>query len=213
MSEKNSKRHIPRTVDEYLKEGCGRCDKWATLDCKVHRWKSILVELRKVVQDAGLTETIKWGQPCYTHHGKNVMLLFALKNHCGLSFMRPTLLDDVDNLLEKSGPNAQEAGIVRLKSLEDLEKKKSQIVALIHQARTKSLHKQSKSKPTPLVYPNVLTHYFSHDPELKIAFEKLTPGRQRGYCIFFEQPKKESTKLKRIQKMREKILSGKGLQE
>ena len=213
MPEKKTERKMPDTVDEYLKDGCGRCDKWATVDCKIHPWKSLLLELRQMAQDSGLDETIKWGQPCYTHQGKNVLLVMAFKEYCGMSFMRPSLLTDVDHLLEKSGPNAQESGVIRLNSLEDLQAKKPQIAKLIQQAKEKALQKSPQKEKAALVYPDVLSDFLANDQAFKMAFEQLTLGRQRGYCIFFDQPKKEETKLGRIQKMRAKILDGKGLHD
>jgi uncharacterized protein YdeI (YjbR/CyaY-like superfamily) len=47
-------------------------------------------------------------------------------------------------------------------------------------------------------------------PELKIAFEGLTPGRQRAYILHFAQPKQQKTRESRIEKCIPKILSGKG---
>ena len=50
-------------------------------------------------------------------------------------------------------------------------------------------------------------------PELKTAFESLTPGRQRGYLLYFSAPRQAKTREARIEKNLEKILQGKGLDD
>ena len=50
-------------------------------------------------------------------------------------------------------------------------------------------------------------------PELKIAFGALTPGKQRGYLLYFSSAKQSKTRETRIEKHIEQILKGKGLDD
>jgi uncharacterized protein YdeI (YjbR/CyaY-like superfamily) len=57
-------------INDFILNGCGRCSKYATLLCKINNWKEELLLLRKIVLQSGLTETMKWGMPCYQLDGK-----------------------------------------------------------------------------------------------------------------------------------------------
>ena len=50
-------------------------------------------------------------------------------------------------------------------------------------------------------------------PVLKKAFYALTPGRQRGYLLYFSSAKQSKTRESRIEKYMPKILKGKGLED
>ena len=50
-------------------------------------------------------------------------------------------------------------------------------------------------------------------PALKIAFEALTPGRQRGYILYFSAPKQSKTREARVEKYIQRILDGKGFHD
>lgn len=50
-------------------------------------------------------------------------------------------------------------------------------------------------------------------PELKTAFEALTPGRQRAYLLYFSAPKQAKTREARVEKYLQPILNGKGLDD
>jgi len=41
----------------------------------------------------------------------------------------------------------------------------------------------------------------------------LTPGRQRGYLLYFSAPKQATTRATRVEKCVQKILDGKGLED
>ncbi|MNG13236.1 hypothetical protein D3C84_969030 [compost metagenome] len=61
--------------------------------------------------------------------------------------------------------------------------------------------------------PEELENKFVEIPELKTAFEGLTPGRQRAYLLHFAQPKQSKTRDARIEKYLPHILNGKGLND
>ena len=48
-------------------------------------WPAELKTLRKILIGVGLDEAIKWGGPCYTHEGKNVVGLGAFKAYVGFT--------------------------------------------------------------------------------------------------------------------------------
>lgn len=68
-----------------------------------------------------------------------------------------------------------------------------------------------KKKPEPI--PDELLEAFKHDHVFKQAFYALTVGRQRGYIIHFSQAKQSQTRIRRIEKYKEQILNGMGLND
>jgi uncharacterized protein YdeI (YjbR/CyaY-like superfamily) len=48
---------------------------------------------------------------------------------------------------------------------------------------------------------------------LKAAFDALTPGRQRGYILYFSAAKQSKTRESRVEKCMQQILKGKGLND
>ncbi|WP_238857877.1 YdeI/OmpD-associated family protein [Poritiphilus flavus] len=203
-----------KSVDNYLIEGCGRCELGGTPDCKVHRWTEELKLLRGIVQDCGLTEECKWGAPCYTYQGKNILMLSALREYCCISFFKGSLLADAKSLLVKPGPNSQAARLFKFVDVGKVKELETNIKAYIFEAieiEKAGLKVAFKTNPEPL--PEELVMKFEEDPVLKTSFEALTPGRQRGYILHFSQPKQSKTKIARIEKCIPMILSGIGLHD
>ncbi len=199
-------------VDQYLAEGCGRCSLGGTPDCKVHQWSQELQKLRSIALECGLTEESKWGVPCYTYHGANVAMISAFKDYCSLSFFKGALLKDKYQMLEKPGPNSQAARLFKFTNLEQILQAEDSIRLYLFEAievEKKGLKVDMQAK-NQLDYPDELQAKFKDMPELKTAFEALTPGRQRGYIIHFSQPKQSKTRLARIEKLIPKIMDGKG---
>lgn len=199
-------------VDQYLAEGCGRCSLGGTPDCKVHQWSQELQKLRSIALECGLTEESKWGVPCYTYHGANVAMISAFKDYCSLSFFKGALLKDKYQMLEKPGPNSQAARLFKFTNLEQILQAEDSIRLYLFEAievEKKGLKVDMQAKDQ-LDYPDELQAKFKDMPELKTAFEALTPGRQRGYIIHFSQPKQSKTRLSRIEKLIPKIMDGKG---
>ncbi|WP_345725309.1 YdeI/OmpD-associated family protein [Sinomicrobium weinanense] len=202
------------SADQYFIDGCGRCPLGGTPDCKVHHWTPALKLLRKIVLDCGLSEESKWGVPCYTFRDKNVLIVSALKDYCCLSFFKGSLLNDQKNLLVKPGPNSQAARLFKFTDTDEIIAMESELKAYIFEAieiERAGLHVTFKKNPEPIPYE--LEVKFEEDPVLKTAFEALTPGRQRGYLLYFSQPKQSKTKVSRIEKCVPMILSGLGLHD
>src|SRR5690606_22056315 len=143
-----------------------------------------------IIQECGLDEERKWGVPCYTLNGKNVVMLSALKNFCTISFMKGMLLTDKYNLLQKPGENSRIGRILKFTSIGDIITQREFIKDYIFQAIEieKSGAKVELNTKDDLVYPEELEVRFNDNPELKKSFEKLSPGKQRGYIIHFSSP-------------------------
>ena len=201
-------------VDLYLEEGCGRCSFYKTPNCKVHRWPEELKQLRRIVLECGLQEEFKWSQPCYTYKNKNILLVSAFKEYAAVAFFKGSLLKDPYHILVAPGNNSQAARQARFTNVEDILEKELVLKATIDEAidlEKAGLKVDFKKKPEPI--PGELQQKFNEIPELKAAFEALTPGRQRGYILYFTQPKQSTTRMSRIDKSLEKIFSGKGIND
>ena len=203
------------TVDDYLRDGCGRCDKYKTSDCKVHQWKDILTDVRVWLQTTDLKEEIKWGQPAYTWNSKVVLLLSAYKNEVIISFFKGSLLKDPQQCLKFAGPNSRVAKTIKFQSIKQISQLQKQLYLWIEESKKliESDVKPTFAKPSIMDHPHELIQTFEIDEEYRNAFNNLTPGRQRGYLIHFNASKKSTTRLNRIQKCRTKVFTGKGLNE
>jgi len=202
---------MTKDVEAYLAEGCFRCSLGGTPECKVHRWQPELIALRRIVLDCGLTEACKWGVPCYTFKGKNIVLVSALKDCCIISFFNGALLHDEHGILSLAGPNAQVDKVIRFTRLEDILKMEEWIKAYLFEAIELAKADAKVPKSNMPDFSAELMRKFEEAPAFKAAFEALTPGRQRGYLLYFSQPKQSQTRLGRIENSVQKILQGEGL--
>lgn len=201
-------------VDIYLNEGCGRCHLWRTPQCKVNSWQEELAQLRMIVLDCGLTEELKWGVPCYTFQKSNIVLVSAFKENCALSFFKGALLKDTPGILEKPGENTQAGRLIRFTNVHEIVKMEAILKAYIYEAievEQAGLKVNFKKNPEPI--PEELQKKLDEIPALKTAFEALTPGRQRGYILYFSAAKQSKTRASRVEKYIEQILKGKGLND
>ncbi len=201
-------------ADVFFTSGCGRCSLWDTPQCKVHNWTSELALLRQIVLDCGLQEELKWGVPCYTYRKKNVILISALKESAVISFLQGALLKDPKGILQKPGENSQIARVIKFKTVREIEKIKATLKTYIFEAvevEKAGLKLVTPKNPEPI--PEELRLKMENFPALKTAFFKLTPGRQRGYIIYFSAPKQSKTRESRIEKCIPKIMEGKGFHD
>lgn len=201
----------PTTVDAYLLEGCGRCSDFQTPACKVHRWHPLLVRLRALALEAGLEEHVKWGIPCYTHEGRNLVTVAAFRDEAALSFFVGEHLPDPGGILELPGPNTRQARIVRLRSEEQLAEREAALRDLLAAVVRLPLPAPPAREETEL--PEELTDLLAGDPDLAAAFEALTPGRQRSFALHVGGAKQAKTRASRAERCIPKILAGKGFNE
>ena len=201
-------------IDDYLVDGCMRCNLGGTPECKVNNWKEELVALRRIILDCGVTEELKWGAPCYTYQGKNILMMSALKGFANISFFKGSLLEDPEEILTAPGPNSQAARYIKISEVEQAIQMERHIKAYIFEAievEKAGLQVQFKKNPEPI--PDELQLKMEEDPIFKNAFESLTPGRQRGYILHFSQPKQSKTRVARIDKFTPMILNGEGMHD
>ena len=201
-------------VDRYLIDGCGRCAYFATPQCKVNDWREELMQLRRIVLECGLTEELKWSQPCYTHGKDNIAIVSALKDVAVLGFFKGSLLKDTEGVLIKPGENSQAVRQFQFSHVKDIIAMEPTIKAYLYEAieiEKAGLKVKFKKNPEPI--PEELQQKMKEDPNLKMAFETLTPGRQRGYILHFSAPKQSKTREARIEKCIPKILEGKGFHD
>lgn len=200
-------------VDKYLIEGCMRCKYGGTPQCKVSNWRQELELLRQIVLETGLTEEIKWGVPVYTMNGKNIVTVNALKDSANIGFYKGVLLADKGKILSQQG-KMQSDRIVKFTNIEDIERLKDVLKSYILEAvEIEKSGKKVEFEKNPEPIPEELLQAFEDDYAFKNAFYALTAGRQRGYIIYFSQPKQSQTRIKRIEKHKEQIFNGIGLHD
>jgi uncharacterized protein YdeI (YjbR/CyaY-like superfamily) len=204
-----------KEIDNYFAQGCGRCSLFATPQCRVHLWQEEMQTLRDLLLDAGLTEQSKWGNPCYTLNGKNIVMLGAFKEYCSLGFFKGSLLKDPKKLLVAAGENSQASRQLRYTDVKAILHDQKHIAALIKEAiQTEQEGKKVAFKAvSEFPIPQELKEKFAEDPTFEKAFHALTPGRQRGYLLHFAEPKQAATRNSRIEKYTEQILNGIGLHD
>lgn len=183
---------------------------------KEKKWKEEFVKLREIILDCGeLTEDFKWMHPCYTIKNKNVVLIHGFKDYCALLFHKGALLKDPEGILIQQTENVQAARQIRFTNLQEIIKMEAVLKDYIQQAievENAGLEVEMKKK-TEFTIPEELQNQFDEFPELKTAFEALTPGRQNAYIHFFSQAKQSKTRTARIEKNKQRILDGKGLND
>ncbi|AKE22326.1 MULTISPECIES: YdeI/OmpD-associated family protein [Bacillus] len=182
---------------------------------KAKKWKEEFEKLRTIILDCELTEDFKWMHPCYTYNNKNVVLIHGFKEYCALLFHKGALLQDTDGILIQQTENVQAARQIRFTTVQEINELENILKAYIHEAIEveKAGLKVEVNKNIELNIPEELQNKFDEIPALKIAFEALTPGRQRAYTLYFSQAKQSKTRESRVEKYVQKILDGKGLKD
>lgn len=202
-------------IDLYLAEGCGRCSLGGTPQCKVHSWPEELRQLRRMVLECGLNEELKWSQPCYTYEKANVLLLSAFKDYVALSFFKGALLKDTEGILIQQTENVQATRQLRFTNVKHIMELEAVIKAYIFEVidAERAGLKVAKKPHSEFKSVSELKQRLDGDIAFREAFLALTPGRQRGYKLYFAAPKQARTRESRIEKCVPDILKGKGLHE
>lgn len=182
---------------------------------KQQQWRAEFEELRKVLLGSGLTEELKWGQPCYSLEGKNVALIHGFKEYCAVLFHKGALLKDPMGLLIQQTKNVQAARQLRFTSVQDVKRLGKPLKAYLHEAiECERAGVQVPFKKTEdFERPEEFESELSADSALREAFASLTPGRQRAYLLYFSQAKQSKTRAARVHKHIPRILEGFGLDD
>lgn len=182
---------------------------------KASQWQKEYAKLRKIILDTGLTEELKWGNPCYTFNKRNIVLIHGFKEYCALLFFKGALLKDTNRILIQQTENVQAARQIRFTNLKEITKLEPVIKAYIYQAIEveKAGLKVNLKKASEYKVPEEFQTKLEKNLNLKTAFKALSPGRQRAYLFYFSQPKQSKTRESRIEKSIPQILDGKGLND
>lgn len=182
---------------------------------KVSKWREEMARLRAIVLECPLAEEVKWGQPCYTFDGGNVVLIHGFKEYCALLFFKGALMKDPEGILVQQTENVQAGRQIRFADLQEIIRMEDVLKAYIEEAIEveKSGLKVKHRETSEFKMPEEFQRKLDEDAALKVAFEALTPGRQRGYLLYFSGAKQSKTRESRIEKCTPQILAGKGLQD
>lgn len=201
-------------VEAYFTRGCGRCARFDTPDCSARRWAEGLKALRGTCLSQGLEEAVKWGHPCYMHAGRNIAIVGAFREDFRLSFFNAALMKDPQGVLERQGPNAKHADMIRFTSNAQVATMEPVLRAYLAEAMDYAARgvvpPRDTSEPE---LPEELADALDADPELAEAFHALTPGRRKSYVINLNSAKQSQTRVQRILRFRDKIIAGKGAME
>ncbi|MFT3796652.1 YdeI/OmpD-associated family protein [Flavobacterium sp.] len=179
------------------------------------QWQAAVAQLRDIVLGIGLTEELKWGCPCYTINGNNLVLIHHFKEYCALLFFKGALLQDTDGILVQQTKNVQAARQIRFTQTNQILEQQKIIKTYIYQAIEveKAGLKVALKTTEDFTVTAEFQQKLNDNPNLKKAFEALTPGRQRNYLLYFSSAKQAKTRMARIEKCLPQILDGKGLND
>ncbi len=182
---------------------------------RAEEWEDELRELRQLVLDSGMTEELKWGVPCYTVERANVLLIHYFREYCALAFFKGVLMKDPEKMLIQQTENVQATRQLRFTDVAEIRELEPIIRSYINEAIDieKAGLKVAYRKTEEYHVPEEFQQRLDEDADLRAAFERLTPGRQRGYLLHFAQPKRSTTRYSRIDKCTPRILEGRGLND
>jgi uncharacterized protein YdeI (YjbR/CyaY-like superfamily) len=179
-------------------------------------WRAELEALRPVLLGAGLDEELKWYKPCYTHGGSNIVIFQPFEELCALLFFKGALLEDPDAALKEQGKNTRSALRLEFRSVADVTSATRTLEALVQDA----IRVEDAGLPVPEraatddgPYPEELEMLLHADAALRGAWERLTPGRRRGWLLHFNGAKQSKTRLARIERAKQRILEGVGMHD
>eukprot|EP01037_Dinobryon_pediforme_P007479 gene7479-7543_t len=154
---------------------------------KEKKWQEEIERLRVIALDSGLNEELKWG----------------------------ALLADPQGIMIQQTENVQAARQARFTNLREIIDLEPTLKAYILEAIEveRSGLKVEFKKTAQFAVPEEFQYQLDHIPALKTAFNALTPGRQKGYLLYFSQAKQAKTRQSRIEKYIPQILAGKGLED
>jgi len=182
---------------------------------KAKKWQEELKALRRIILDCQLDEEVKWRHPCYTFQGKNIVLINGFKEYCALLFVKGALVKDAKGILVAPGENTQSGRLIRFTNVREIVEMEPTLKAYIREAIEveKSGLKVKLKKTAEFKIPEEFKKKQDEIPALKTAFDALTPGRQRGYLLYFSGAKRSKTRESRVEKCVQQILKGKGLDD
>ena len=182
---------------------------------KAKKWQKEFEKLRMIILDCSLTEELRWGKPCYTFQKANIVLIHGFKEYCALLFFKGALLKDANGILVQQTENVQSARQIRFTNVREVVEREPLLKAYISEATEveKAGLEVNFKRTSEFKIPAEFRKKLDKIPALKRAFGSLTPGRQRGYLLYFSAAKQSKTREARVEKCMQRILKGKGLNE
>jgi len=182
---------------------------------KASKWQEEYTKLRTIALECGLEEELKWGVPCYTFQKSNIVLIHGFKEYCALLFHKGALLNDTNGILIQQTENVQAARQIRFTNIREITELETILKAYIYEAIEveKAGLKVEFKKSAEFKISEEFQNKLDEIPALKVAFDALTPGRQRAYLLHFSAPKQSKTRESRVEKCMQQILNGKGLDD
>ena len=182
---------------------------------RADRWQEEMRALREILLDSGLDEELKWGKPCYTAQGANIVIMQPFKPHLSLMFFKGALLADSEGLLRSQGEDTQAALRMEFTTPEQVSERRSALRSYVEEAV--AAEEAGLEVPTKDVadyeVPTELADRLREDETYREAFDGLTPGRKKSYLLHFAGAKRSETRKRRIESCRAKVLEGKGFHE
>ena len=182
---------------------------------KAKAWQEEYEKLRRIILDLPLTEELRWGKPCYTFEKNNIVLIHGFKDYCALLFFKGALLKDAKGILIQQTENVQAARQIRFTNIREILELEPILKTYIYEAIEveKAGLEVNYKKVSEFKIPEEFQNELNNNPALKRAFASLTPGRRRGYILYFSGAKQSKTREARVKKCMRKILNGKGLDD
>lgn len=182
---------------------------------RLKQWQEEFKILREIINETELTEDYKWMHPCYTLDDKNVVIIQDFKHYCALLFEKGAIMEDPYQSLIQQTKNVQAARQLRFESLDEVNQRRDEIKWYVEEAIRieKSGEKVPMKKTEDYDMPEELQAKLDAMPELKEAFNNLTPGRQRQYMYHIGQAKRAATRENRVEKYIDYILDGKDMND
>lgn len=176
-------------------------------------WQEEMKLLRSILLDCGMQEDLKWGKPCYSYQNTNLVIIQPFKDYCALGFFNGSLLSDPEKILIKPGKNTQGGRQIRFTCVKEIADRGPVLKQYVFEAieAEKAGVKVQYKKTKDYDVPEELEVEMKKNPNLKSAFEALTPGRQRGYLLYFGGAKQSKTRVDRVKRYMPRILEGKGM--
>lgn len=176
-------------------------------------WREEFTALRAIMRDFDLSEEFKWGHPCYALDKTNIVLMHGFKEYCALLFFKGALMKDPSGILIQQTENVQAARQIRFTSADEIKRMANMLKSYVQEAIEVEKAGLKVEFKKEFEIPEEFQSKLDKRPDLKKAFEALTPGRQRAYILHFAGAKQTKTREARVEKYIPQILEGKGIDD
>jgi uncharacterized protein YdeI (YjbR/CyaY-like superfamily) len=182
---------------------------------KNDQWETELDLLKSIIAKTELVETNKWGGCIYVYNNKNVIGVGGFKKFFTLWFFNGAFLkDEKKHLINANEGVTKSLRQWRFTSKEEVNEKEilAYILEAIENEKEEKIIKPEKTK-TEVIIPILLQNKLDTNNDLKKAFLKFSPYKQKEFIEYIETAKREETKLSRIEKIKPMILENIGLND